>query len=70
MATAKDPDSNFYLSANSYILSGKVTKLVELSFSFSDLWAKNLKGGAIPPSPGQDRVEDVQVVKSNLVYAL
>ena len=30
--------------------------LVELSFSLSELWAKNLKGGAEHP-PGQDRVK-------------
>ena len=34
---------------NSYIFSGKVISLVELSFFFSELWAKNLKGGALPP---------------------
>ena len=33
----------------------KSPNLVELFFSLSELWAKNLKGGADHP-PGQDRV--------------
>ena len=54
MATAKDLDSNFCLLTNSYIFSEKSPNLVELSFSLSELWAKNLKGFAKHP-PGQDR---------------
>ena len=56
MATATDLHSNFYLLTNSYIFSGKSPNVVELSFSLSELWAKNLKGGA-KHSPGQDRVK-------------
>ena len=52
MATAKDLHSNFYLLTNSYIFSGKSPNLVELSFSLSELWAKNLKGGAKHPRAG------------------
>ena len=54
IATAKDLHSNFYLLNNSYIFSGKITDLVELSFSLSELRAKNLKSGAKhPPPPGR-----------------
>ena len=35
----------------------KSPSLVELSFSVPELWAKNLKGGAEHPPPGQDRVK-------------
>ena len=48
--------SNFYFLSNSYIFSGKSPNLDELSFSLSELWAKDLKGGAEHP-PGQDRVK-------------
>ena len=42
-------------------ISGKFTNLVELSLSLSELWAKNLKGGAKhPPPPQQDRVKLAQ----------
>ena len=37
----------------------KSPNLVELYFSFSELWAKNLKGDAEhPPPPGMDRIND------------
>ena len=39
----------------------KSPNLVELSFSLSELWAKNLKGGA-EHLPGQDRVNIVNLV--------
>ena len=58
MATANYVHSNFYLLTNLYIFSKKSPNLVELSFSLSELWAKDLKGSAEqPPSPGQDRVK-------------
>ena len=69
IATAKDPHSNFYLLTNSHIFSGKSPNLVELSFSLSELWAKNPKGGAEyppPPPPGQDRVKVSGISKSTL----
>ena len=56
MATAKDLHSNFYFLTNSYIFSGKSPNLVELSFSLSEFWAKNFKGGVEHP-PGQYRVK-------------
>ena len=53
MATAKYLRSNFYLLTSSYIyFQEKSLNLGELSFSLSELWAKNLKGGAEHPPAG------------------
>ena len=55
MATARDLHSHFYLLANSYIFSGKVTKFGWITFLPRWVMGKNLKGGA-EHHPEQDRV--------------
>ena len=69
LTTAKDLYSNFYLLTNSYIFSGKLPSLVELSFSLSELWAKNLKGGPKhTPPPGRialNEIEELEIFWKN-----